>query len=211
MKKSLVTLGLWILGISLCRAQGFLNLNFENATILTARIATIPGWTVNTGNYVNGDINSIPYNDSAMAAPAVSLEGTNALSPSLQAIQGNYSIFLQGGSRFSSDTNGASIWQTGQVSVLAQSMTYWGNALQVTFNNQLLTFNAISNAPNYTVWGTDISAYAGQTGQLMFTVPWQSSSMLDNIRFSASPIPEPGSIALLVAGGLLVTWRGHKS
>ena len=211
MKTSLASLGVWILGMSLCRAQGFLNLNFENATILTSRTATIPGWAVNTGNYVNGDINSIPYNDSAMDAPAVSLEGTNAPSPSLQAIQGNYSIFLQGGSRFSPDTNGASIWQTGQISSFAQSMTYWGNALQVTFNNQLLAFNAISSTPNYTVWRTDISAYAGQTGQLMFTAPWQSSAMLDNIRFSALPIPEPGSLALVLAGGLLVAWRGYKS
>ena len=211
MKACLGIIAVWAYSTMLCLAQGFVNLNFENATVLTSRIATISGWTVNTANYVNGDSGSIPYNDSAIDAAAVSLEGTNAPSPSLQAIQGNFSIFLQGGSLFASDTNGAAIMQTGQISSLAQTMTYWGNALQVTFNNQLLAFSAISNTASYTIWRTDISAYAGQTGQLMFTAPWQTSAMLDNIKFSSLPIPEPGSLALLVAGGLLGPWRWKRS
>ena len=211
MKTSLASLGIIAYGTTLCLSQGFLNLNFEGATILTTHTATISRWTVNAPNYVNGDPNSIPYNDIALDVPAVNLEGTNAPAPSIQAIQGNYSLLMQGGSRTSPITNGASIWQTGQIPISAESMTYWGNALQVTFNNQLLTFNAISNTANYTVWGADVSAYAGQTGQLMFAVPWQGSAMLDNIQFSSMPIPEPGSLALLVAGGLLVAWRRKRS
>ena len=194
-----------------CFSQGFLNLNFESATILSTHTASILGWSVNGINYVNGDANSIPYNDIALDVPAVNLEGTNAPAPSIQAIQGNYSLLMQGGSSTSPDTNGASIAQTGQIPIFAKSMTYWGNALQVTFNNQLLTFNATSSTSNYTVWGADISVYAGQTVQLMFTAPWQSSAMLDNIKFSSLPIPEPGSLALLVAGGLLGACRWKRA
>ncbi len=194
-----------------CFSQGFLNLNFESATILSTHTASILGWTVNAPNYVNGDPNSIPYNDIALDVPAVNLEGTDAPAPSIQAIQGNYSIFMQGGSHSSPITNGASMMQTGQFPVFAKSMTYWGTTLQVTFNSQLLPFNAISSTSNYTVWGADISAYAGQTGQLMFAVPWQGWAMLDNIKISSLPIPEPGPAALLVAGGLLGAWRWKRS
>ena len=198
------------------RTQGFVNLNYENATITTVSFpggdrytATIPGWSVNTPNNINGDPNSIGYNDISLSAPAVNMEGTNFTFPSLRAIQGNYSIFLQGGST-ASNTNGATISQTGQIALVSQTLTYWGSALQASFNGQVLSFIAISNAPNFTVWAANITAFAGQTGQLSFTAPWQTSSLLDNIQFSSSPIPEPNALSLSALGGLFLGWRALK-
>jgi hypothetical protein len=185
-------------------AQGFVNLNFENAVIHTVFIgpnprytATILGWTVNTPNYVNGDPNSIPFNEQSLGSAAVILHGTNSLA--IQPVQGRYSIFLEGGI-FNSNTNGASISQTAQIPVTSQSIIFWGTALQATFNGQMLSFIAVSNTPNYTVWGASISAYAGQSGQLSFTAPWQSEGLLDNIQFSSAPIPEPSPLALAALG-----------
>ncbi len=74
----------------------------------------------------------------------------------------------------------------------------------------MLSFIATSNAPNFTVWTADISAYAGQYGQLSFTAPWQSSGLLDNIQFSSAPIPEPNGLALAALGGLLLGLRRWK-
>jgi hypothetical protein len=187
-------------------AQGFVNLGFETTTITpaypgsTRYTATVPGWTwAPPGNFVNGDPNSVGYNELALDAPAVDLQGTN--SPFAPAIRGQYSILLQGGSQFVPSTNYSAIWQTGQIPVTSQSLIYWGGALQVTFNGQPLTPVAIRNAANYTVWGMDISAYAGQTGELRFTKPWlptngSDGALLDNILFSSMQVPEPSAIAL---------------
>jgi hypothetical protein len=213
MKIKIAILSLLLTGLQLGFSQGFVNLNFENTTITTIHnpggdsyTATIPGWTVNTFNYVNGDPNSIPYNDIALDSPAVNLEGTNSPIPSVRAIQGKYSIFLQGGDNAGS-TTGASIGQTGQIPVTAQSITYWGSSLQVAFNGLPLIFNAIGSTPNYTIWGADISAFAGQTGQLLFTTPWLNSGMLDNIQFSTTAVPEPSAVALTALGALLLGFR----
>src|SRR5262249_59639348 len=46
----------------------------------------------------------------------------------------------------------------------------------------------------------DISPYAGQTGELRFTVPWLGDSVLDGIQFSSTPIPEPSALPLGILG-----------
>jgi hypothetical protein len=104
-------------------------------------------------------------------------------------------------------TNGASISQTGQIPLNSQSLTYWGSGVEVFFNGQALCSIPINVTSNYTVWGADISAYAGQSGELRFTAPWQRSGTLDGIQFSTTPIPEPTFFDLFAMGGLLLAWR----
>ena len=81
----------------------------------------------------------------------------------------------------------------------------------VSFNGQNLALTLLGSNPNYNIYGTDISSYAGQTGQLLFTSyssqvggQWDS---VDNIQFSATPVPEPNSLGLFALGGLIVAWR----
>jgi hypothetical protein len=126
----------------------------------------------------------------------------------IEAIQGNYSIFLQGGSFAVPSTSYSSIGQTGQIPSNAKSLIYWGGALQVTFNGQPLAPYAIGTGPNYTIWGADISAYAGQSGQLQFTATWQTSGILDNIQFSSVSVPEPSSRDLILISLLFLVF--HK-
>jgi hypothetical protein len=183
--------------------QGFVNLNFETTTITPnpygpGYVATVPGWT-----WTPGGSPWVYFNSATLDEPGVSLEGTNWYVP---AIEGQYSISLQGGTAYAYDTNGASIGQTGQIPLTARSISYWGGALQVTFNGQMLSFSAVSNAPNYTVFTADISAYAGQTGQLLFTAPWRSEAYLDNIQFSSIAIPEPSVLNLFGICAFCLCW-----
>jgi hypothetical protein len=207
-------------------AQGFVNLGFENTTPTRflvnefnpdyyATNATVPGWDWSphfTAGF--GDPNTtVALNNLALDSPFVTLQGTN--SPYAPAIRGEYSILLQGGSQFVPSTSYSAIWQTGQIPTNAESLIYWGGALQVTFNGQPLIPVAISNAANYIIWGMDISAYAGQTGELRFTKPWlptnfSDGALLDNIQFSSSPIPEPSPLALTAVGTLLLGFRRWK-
>jgi hypothetical protein len=212
--------------LALCNgaiAQSFENLDFEQSTIVSYGIADVPGWTEYNGwndvNYSGGM--TVIYNNNPLDDSGVSLVGTNYSTP---AIQGIYSILLLGGTPFAENsTTGSAIGQTAQIPQNAQSITYWGlseNALTITFDGHLLSFNALNATANYTVFGADISAYAGQTGELLFTAPWQGEpgqsgfeedGMVDNIQFSSSPIPEPNEFSLVGLGALLLRFRRWHS
>ena len=69
---------------------------------------------------------------------------------------------------------------------------------------------AISNTLNYKIYSADISAFAGQTGQLLFTTPVQTLALLDNIQFSSLPVPEPSEFALVMLGTILLGFRRWK-
>lgn len=208
-------------GLPSAPAQGFLNLNFESTAISNgqfASTATIPGWAWNTANFVNGDSNSVPFNDIALDEPAVSLQGTN--SPYYPSLQGRYSVVLQGGDFGGMRRTGAAIFQTGQIPVTALSLIYLaGSGLQVAFNGTALSPIVLSNAPTYAVWGVDVSQYAGQSGELRFSVPWYGPNSftdtgipLDGIRFSSTAVPEPSAVGLscfLVLSLLGIMKRQH--
>jgi len=183
----------------------WINLNFEESSIVSSSptgygfdtgTADVPGWTVYYGwgdvNYSGGAI--LIYNNQPLDSAGASLEGTNYWTP---AIGGNYSILLQGGTTASAfyGTNGASIGQTGPIPLSAQSITYWGSSwssLRITFNGHLLSFFPVKSATNHVLYAADISPYAGERGELLFTAPWPNGAgMVDNIRFNSSPIPRP--------------------
>jgi hypothetical protein len=189
-------------------AQGFVNLNFEYSIVTNLTTdqfgyyigdAIVPGWQPST----------IVFNEMTLNRASVSLVGTNLFQP----LQGNYSILLQGGNLPAPYTNGASIGQTGQIPLTAKTILFWGDSLQVTFNGQMLSIFAMNNTPNYTVWVADVSAYSGQTGNLVFTAPWQNTGglntglILDNIQFSSTPVPEPGGLAIYGLGVLFLGFR----
>ncbi len=206
-------------------AQSFVNLDFEDSVITTSQpawwfagntgAADVPGWTEYSGygdNIYSGG-STLIYNNQTLDDSCVALFDT---AYPLPAVQGNYSIFLYGGSIYADNPRaGAAIGQTGQIPLGTKSITYWGTVdFNVTFDGQLLSFSAVSSKPNHTVYQADISAYAGQIGQLLFTAPWPNyQGLLDNIQFSASPIPEPTSFGLFGLAGLLMTfrlWRRHS-
>jgi hypothetical protein len=187
----------------------FQNLGFENTTITTVgnfSFATRPGWSWSPpGNALNADPNTVAFNNLTLDAPQVTLHETD--DPwGHPAIQGNYSVFLEGGSMFiAPQAGGASVFQTGQIPDTAKSLIYLGGAsLEVSFAGKSLSPIALESTPSYTEWGVDISPYSGQTGELRMSVAWETRSMLDGIQFSSALIPEPSALSLSLLGFVLV-------
>lgn len=198
-------------------SQGFVNLDFEAARIVpdpdspyypSDVFATdaVPGWVA----YLHGvPQQDIVYNTVPLSAAAVTLQGPGS---SLSPIQGQYFVSLWGEYRPTGGPGAsAAIGQTGQIPISARALLVWGTLpVQVTFNGQGLGFQQTGAGPNYSIFSADISAYAGQTGELRFTAPFNQGGIIDNIQFSSQPIPEPGSLALLGAGGLALLWRFRR-
>lgn len=194
-------------------AQPFTNLNFEsvNASLTSPGqilpINVLPGWAFSL----------VPiYDGISFGGAMISLQDSNttggSVGFSVLPLQGNYSVLLQGSTLAAATT--ASIGQTGTIPNTAQSLTFFaemGGTVQVSFSGQALSFVAISNTLNYTVYGADISPFAGQTGQLLFTVPVQNSALLDNIQFSSVPIPEPSVVALGVLGACVLGFHFRRN
>jgi len=201
--------------------QGFINLDFESARIIPIvggpnypyDIATsnaVPAWTVLIGG---NPISQITYNDPALGSTFVTLWATNGAQ-----ISGNYSVLLQGGLTASS----ASISQTGLVPVSAQSLLFYGAGnspttpvIEVSLGGQNLPLMVISNALNYTVYGADISAFAGQIKALTFSALEASNGYndwnIDNIQFSSTPVPEPSGLVLAALGSLFLGFRRWRN
>ena len=197
-------------------AQGFVNLDFEDAVItqdsnpheVNASDA-IPAWTA----YINGvPQTDIIYDTINLDSAGISIHDTST--DYFPPLQGNYSIFLQGDNNadpinYPAFTKSASIGQYGQVSPIAKSMTFYGYNLvrfQLTFNGINIPYYPVGSEANYTIYGADISADAGQTGQLVFTALYNGGGILDNIQFSQSSVPEPSEFALVTMGTLLLSF-----
>jgi hypothetical protein len=199
--------------------QNFINLNFEQAKIVLDTSSeyypyaaytsdALPGWTI--GNNFMGP-NEIFYNDLSLGAPSVALFGTNSeYSP--PPLDGKFSIGLYGGVNGPyPPVPGVYISQTALVptnaeSILFKAQGYFSNGpLLLSLGGQNISFAAISTTPDYTLYGGDISAFAGQIETLTFDAPsgvnnyWE----LDDIQFSPSPVPEPDVLGIYGIGGLL--------
>ena len=194
-------------------AQGtFQNLDFEAANVSGYPAGTvpatngIPGWTAYTGGAPQS---SILFNNASLGEAAVSLQST--LYP---PFQGQFSVLLQA-SFFAPDTNTAAIGQTAFIPIIDQSMTFWANTslsgvannMQVSLNGTGIPYFAVGSGAGYTVYAADISAFAGQTAQLLFTAFNNTYAEIDNIQFSNQPVPEPTVLGLSLFGTLLVRWR----
>jgi hypothetical protein len=103
----------------------------------------------------------------------------------------------------------ASIAQFGRLPGDAQSLQLkvHGQAqyFSVTFGGQNIQMLPFDVKTNYTLYGGDISLFAGQVGELRLTAlttPLLPHNFLtfDSIVFSSQPVPEPPSIVLLSIG-----------
>jgi hypothetical protein len=206
-------------------SQGFVNLNFEDATVVPVdpplgntvfANSAVPGWA---SYYIsNGSTNQTPivfYNSYSAGGAFIGLNDTSNTFPSLSPLAGSYSVLLQG-SGFGTPTT-AAIGQTGQISANARSLLFYQQltvyGLRASFNGLDIPLIQIGTTSRYAIMGGDISAFAGQTGQLLFSaLPNQGNALLDNIQFSTSSIPEPGTLALAaLGGGLLGFRRWHRN
>ncbi len=206
-----ILVGLQLAMITAALSQGFLNLNFESAKIdgnLTFNqidaTNAFPGWTV-VAPYIF-------YDDRSLSGASISIIDTNPPSSFVPIHRKYYALLIGADPKIYGSTFAISIGQTGQIPSWAASISFWGNdqGMQITFNGQPLDFSVSGSTANYNIYSADISAFAGQTGPLLFTVPPSYGGTLDNIQFSSSPIPEPGTFALVGLGALLLGWRRYR-
>ncbi len=203
-------------------AQGtFQDLDFEEANIvpivgspLYPYVVTVadalPGWAV---NYGTAQQTQILYNDEALGSTAVTLYASGYPGFYTLPLQGNYSVLLQEGTYVGAPS--ASITQTGLVPAGSESLLFDATSdpepPEVLIGNQSVSLVTVGSGANYTIFGADISSWAGQTEQLTITTPGVSGNWeIDNISFSPNTIPEPGTLALVLMGGLAFgvrSWR----
>lgn len=193
-----------VFGMEKALPQGaFSNLDFENPVIpltpVNSQVPTmdaIPGWTAYT---YGSSLSTIFYNTVSLGAAAVSLQGPGSAEP---VPHGSYFVVLQGST--ASTPGAAAIGQIGQIPMAAESLTFWGYAApnDVSFNGQTLSLQLLASAAHYNIYAADISTYAGQTGQLLFTTPPNQEDYIDDIQFSPSSVPEPETWTLLLWAAL---------
>jgi len=195
-------------------AQGtFQNLDFENGTFVpipgqpyTVEFASaMPGWTGYVGN---NQINWINYNAQFIDTAGISIFGPDQPPGEFH---GHYYVVLQAGDDpygGPSRVNSA-ITQTGMIPSGTQSMLLYlaSGALSFSFAGQPIPLTNLGTGGgasiNYSIYGADVSAFAGQTGLLEL----RGVGYLDFIQFSNQPIPEPSEFGLFALGALLFGWR----
>jgi hypothetical protein len=196
---------------------GFTNLNFESASIphgtpvssLIPATNAFPGWSATT---------MVFYDGFSTGGSITSIIDTNAPNGGgdFEPLQGRYSAMLFGG-----EGNPTILSQTGLVPTGAMSlqMDLAGSGVSlliVSLGGQTIQLAPIATFANYTRYGGDISAFGGRQAELSFTeqppagVP-PSFLELDNILFSTSPVPEPGTLALMGAGAVMLGLRHFRA
>jgi hypothetical protein len=203
----------------------FQNLDFEAATISQSQglgvvnsTDALPGWNVYFGT--SGPQSQIDFGDMIVGSPMpwVVLFGTNNFGDG-SSIESDFSVYLTGQqveSPGEADGPAGTISQTGLVPANAESILFKAQpgtaSFVVSLDGQTIPFSALVTGPNYTLYGGNISAFAGQVSDMAFTagiygIGWN----LDSIEFSSQAVPEPSIWTLLIAGaGLLVFSRRSR-
>lgn len=226
MKRKLWTLvfSLWVLESYVgARAQGtFQNLNFESVNITPPSQReffpfgdVFPGWA----GYIGAtQANLAFYNGVSLGAALNSIIGPYTPYDSNSVISGKFTAVLAAGvinPGPNSSLESVALAQRSMIPVSAQSLrfklgqySYVGD-LEVAFGGQIIPFFPLTSGSNFTVYGGDISAFAGATGELRFTerpISWPfAKAYLDDIEFSPNPIPEPSGLLLWLLSSALLS------
>ncbi len=207
------------------RAQQELNLQplvpLTNDSPFYSFSLALPGWNGFSGtNQLNGALSDTI----ALDATVIGIFDRNT-TPSYNGsavIQGNYTAFLEAALSYRLPPAGpanATLSQTGLVPIGTKSLSFLAEAygpFQVSLGGVAL--NLISSpvpGQAYNLFQADISAFAGQTNELDFTVfaqnPYNNSPnvlLLDDIQFSPQAIPEPTALGLIMMAATgLGLWR----
>jgi len=220
-----------LFSVPIILAQGtFQNLDFEAANLpvipsgqfggLVSTSDAIPAWTA---YYGITQTSQILHNNYSLGDVNISILGPNW--NEIPLLQGSYSVLLQSGLVASTTPTPAGIGQTGTVPPNAKSLQFFSRQifgptsahLEASFNGQNLSLVPLSSSSSYTVYGADVSAFSGITGELIITSPpnvdsHYNSFLIDSITFSIQAIPEPSTAALLVLGATVIgiSWRRRE-
>lgn len=201
----------------------FQNLDFESANVPVVPAGQLgsyvpfsdafPGWTGYLGTQ---QVATALEDNLTLGAPNISILAPNwSYFPGLlPIIEGNYSALLQAGYNPGfTPIESAAIAQTGMIPATAQSIEMkilpdhnapMVDELRVTVGGQNIVMVPLQVAATYTLYGGDISAFAGQVEELRIAaLPtpqfYNTTLELDSIVFSGLAVPEPSSFGIGIA------------
>ena len=197
-------------------ARAFVNLDFESADLTpippgqfggSAPIGfALPGWT---GYLGTNRVSSVLQNNLTLGTASLDILGPNWNNVGgIRIIDGQYTVILQPGfDPFGSGHDvSASISQTGLVPANAESIRFkaLASGFSVSIAGQRLSLVTLGMGASYTLYGADVSSFAGQAAALTITGLAQPNGggFFDSIVFSPSPVPEPSIVALLLCAGV---------
>ena len=213
MKTPLLTAASGVMCIAALAQGTFRNMDFEQAQIpqtqppgVVSTDLAFPFWTV---YYGANQQTQVHWAEVSAGSTQASLIGETS-NPS--AINGGYSLDMFGGNV------DVSISQVGQVPVDAVSLLFKarfggpGHQLIVSMGGVSLPIFDVASAPNYNLYGVDVSQFAGMQEDLRFITPKGSPTGpsywdIDDIVFSTTPVPEPTTGALFALCGLFFGFR----
>jgi len=226
---------IWVAVIALvlirsASGQGFVNLDFESATLVQPGAQYVqfaqafPGWTVSIVAPLTTDA---LYDSMFLDSAGVSIIDTHAGYLAGDVIAGKYTALLQSGLGYLTNGNpgfpsDTTLSQTGLVPLGTQSLQFkaWtgfdpSGRFAVTLGGQTLSLTILGGGTNYVLYAANVSQWAGQTAQLSFTVfaeiPHRNDEelYLDDIQFSSQPVSvSPGTnlVAWISGGSIQIAW-----
>jgi hypothetical protein len=179
----------------------------------------LPNWSAYFSSVSGGtfQLDGVWYDAQSLGGAAISVvDNKSSLRP---PIQGNYDVLLSGGGGFN-DTS-TTISQTGLVpsdTMSLQVTMQWSHiAPVITLGGLTVNMVPLQTFANYTLYGGDISSFAGLVETLSFTEPPPPSGMtppsflyLDDIVFSPQVVPEPSIFALFALGAIFISGLSHR-
>jgi hypothetical protein len=169
-----------------------------------------PGWTaIYSSTTITNVATQVAYDGISLGSTLISVVDKNAIIP----FQGNYMAALFGGTSVASTLSQTALVPVGTKTLLAD-MSASNDAFAVTLGGETISMIPLQTFSNYTLYGGDVSAFAGQVSQLSFAslaggAP--NELLVDNIQFSSQLIPEPSVFGLLALVGLFLGLRRRHS
>jgi hypothetical protein len=209
--KATVTL---IFSLFLCSKLALAQGSFQDLDFGAANVTgyTVGGYIPNSSAFPGWQTvpSEVVYDGISSGLPFISI--TDSKNPfGLAPINGVYGADL-----FAAGNVSASLSQTGNVPAGTESIQLDANQSEhstfvIMLGGDSITMFPLQNGPDYTVYGGNVSTWAGQNTTLSITElppsnPAYSPSLLqlDNITFSPTSVaPEPTPLALMGIGGLL--------
>ncbi|WP_422014172.1 hypothetical protein [Roseateles sp.] len=192
--------------------QAFTNLDFEAATVTQPPngisfidwSAAAPGWSHSAG----ADTSAVYYGGTHVGVTQWFLL-TDAATVPAGPLAGAYSLSFASG--YDSSNASGSQWvnahvsQTGLLPSDARALTLLASGpLGITINGTAGALVSLGGS----AYGVDVTAYAGQSAEIRFintSTQLFNPVTIDNVAFSASPVPEPPVWLLL--GMTLAGWQ----